>query len=58
MELKIKFFLEGLGWELSVVGWWCGIGGVELVVGIGGWDWAGYKFKGIGCFVDEKMVGG
>ena len=49
MELKIKFFLEGLGWELSVVGWWCGIGG---------WDWAGYKFKGIGCFVDEKMVGG
>lgn len=34
------------------------VGGVELVVGIGGWDWAGYKFKGIGCFVDEKMVGG
>ena len=41
------------GVELVVWNWWLG-----LVVGIGGWDWAGYKFKGIGCFVDEKMVGG
>ena len=47
MELKIKFFLEGLGWELSVVGWWCGIGG---------WDWWLGLVVGIGLGINSRVL--